>query len=506
LIRRIPLLMRVPLLLALAARSIATPAHAGGEVMPRAQPKSLPPAMPAPSAPLLRALGRHFVDQAGRVVILRGVSLSGGSKVPPFRAVVTSADLDGLPRLGMNVIRLLFLWEAYEPIPGCYDEQYLADLQAVARAAWDREMYVIVDFHQDGFSRYASRGSGDGFPGWAVSPRGRLSRPDNSIRDFYWPLLMMTDPTTYKSFNDFFNNVNGVRARYIQMTARVTRAFAALPGVIGYDLLNEPWGNEQRELAPLYCETAAVIQAEHPSALLFIEGQLTTNTGIQSKLPRLPVANIVYAPHYYKPLPIVLGRWYGVRRHIERAFVHMTSLSEDWHVPLFVGEFGMPSDVDNAGDYMTVLYDLLDACLASGAQWNYTPTWTAQGRDGWNGENFNFLDRSGTPRCNFRPRPYPRLTAGSPLRFTYQEPRPPGRGPSLEFLWVHRPERGDTELFVPAFLFPPGSTLAIDSADATCRYDAARQVLVCHCPRPATIFLRLTGPVPSAPVSALRPR
>ena len=367
-------------------------------------------------------------------------------------------------------------------------------------------MYVVIDFHQDGFSRYASRGSGDGFPAWAVSPRGNPSVPDNSDRDFYWPLLMATDPTTYKSFNDFFSDANGVRTRYLRMTARVALAFSAVPGVIGYDLLNEPWGNERCELAPLYCETAAAILAGHPSALLFLEGQLTTNTGVQTKLPQLPIANIVYAPHFYKPLPIVLGRWYGVQRNIDRAFARMTTISERWNAPLFLGEFGMPADVENAGDYMTGLYDRLDACLASAAQWNYTPTWTEQARDGWNGENFNILDRNGTSRPNFHCRPYPRLTAGEPLRFAYHEPQPPERGPSLEFIWAPRPELGATELFVPAVLFPACSKLAVEPGDVTCVYDASRQVLVCRAPRPATVFLRLTGPVPAAIVPCIPAR
>jgi endoglycosylceramidase len=269
--------------------------------------------------------------------------------------------------------------------------------------------------------------------------------------------------------------------------------------VIGYDLLNEPWGHEVEELAPLYLDAAAVIQANHPSALLFLQGHVTTNMGLQTRLPRLAIANVVYAPHYYKPLPIILGRWYGAGHHIDRAFARMSAVAESWNVPLFLGEFGMPADVVRADDYVATVYDRLDAFLASGAHWNYTPTWTAESCDGWNGENFNILHRDGTPRPNFRLRPYPRLTAGLPLRFVYHEPPPLGHGPSLEFVWDHCPERGATELFVPAALFPPGSAIAVAPADVACRYDAPRQVLVCTAPRPTSIVLRVTAPIACPP-------
>ena len=36
----------------------------------------------------------------------------------------------------MNAVRLLFLWEAYEPERGEYDEAYLGRMVAIARAAW----------------------------------------------------------------------------------------------------------------------------------------------------------------------------------------------------------------------------------------------------------------------------------------------------------------------------------------------------------------------------------
>ena len=62
----------------------------------------------------LWAQGGYFYDSRGGIVMLRGVNMSGDSKVPPFHSVTHPGELDALQQWGMNVIRLLFIWEAFE--------------------------------------------------------------------------------------------------------------------------------------------------------------------------------------------------------------------------------------------------------------------------------------------------------------------------------------------------------------------------------------------------------
>ena len=53
--------------------------------------------------------------------------------------------------------------------------------------------------------------------------------------------------------------------------------FANNPAVIGYDLLNEPFGDEVKEIGPLYEDVAARIRKHDQNAILFIEPQVTSS-------------------------------------------------------------------------------------------------------------------------------------------------------------------------------------------------------------------------------------
>ncbi len=89
--------------------------------------------------------GMFFKNGRGETVILCGVNLAGTSKIPPFLPLpargppnfdsVCSSDcsgLDALPGWGVNVIRLLFVWEAYEPVMDGPSTAYLRMLQRIA--------------------------------------------------------------------------------------------------------------------------------------------------------------------------------------------------------------------------------------------------------------------------------------------------------------------------------------------------------------------------------------
>ncbi len=456
---------------------------------------AIPAESHASDLPALHVQGRHFVDDSGRVVILRGLNISGNSKVPPFHPGAGAADLDRVAALGMNAIRLLFIWEAYEPHPGQYRDDYLASLRKVAEMAAARGIYTIVDFHQDGFSRYCSRGTGAGFPAWTVTKRGTLAAPDNSVNSSKWPILMITDPIMHKSFTDFYADTNGARTAFLRTVDRVAMSLADVKGIAGYDLLNEPWGDEKTELAPLYEDMARVIRARHASAIIFVEGNITTNCGLDTGLPQPRYTGFAYAPHYYKPLTMILKGWRSSALPIDLAFRHMEGRAAEWNCPLFLGEFGVCANATNAEMYITALYDRIDAALASSTQWNLTPGWTPEYKDGWNGEDLCILDRQGKLRHNFVPRPYPRLTAGSPVSFTYTDSRGSAER-SLTYTWVNRPELGATEIALPEMLFRTGTRVQVLTRGVSVQaiHDFNRRAIVCRSDYTGTISIRVFEP------------
>ncbi|MGC4113101.1 MAG: cellulase family glycosylhydrolase [Myxococcales bacterium] len=129
------------------------------------------PESKAPVAPPVSALktDRSYLrDSQGRYVQIHGVNVGGTSKVPasvsasglpsfvgrPFPIEDADEHFARLQAAGFDSIRLVLQWEGIEPLArGQYDEAYLDYVQKLVQAAGQRRLRVLLDMHQDLFSR-----------------------------------------------------------------------------------------------------------------------------------------------------------------------------------------------------------------------------------------------------------------------------------------------------------------------------------------------------------------
>jgi endoglycosylceramidase len=410
----------------------------------------------------LRIAAERFLDDAGRQVVLRGANAGGRSKLPPFYPFDPEPDFDAalsryveaLASLASNVVRLLIIHEAAEPVRGRYDEDYLGRYDRMIAAFTRRGMRVIVDSHQDVFSR---RFCGDGFPDWMLPEKYR-SRPHRSDCEI-WELRYWI-PATMQSFGRFWSNQDGILDRYIEFFRMLAARYKDQPSVIGFEPINEPFPGwpgivrygtwHQDQLYPFYEAVGRALHTVDERYLVFTGISPLENMGVWATARRRPdVPNLVLAPHYYD-LGYLRFLWFnpgggvepmrrGLRRHLE--------LARFWNVPTFVGEFGVSMHREDAEEYLTRLYSVFDELHLSGTIWEASMSGLL-----WNLRDKGILAPDGTPRPPVLAidRPYPRAVAGSIDRFSFQ----PGSG-RFDLVWSENPEiRLPTEAYLPTRVYP----------------------------------------------------
>lgn len=225
--------------------------------------------------------GIHIRDSDGRTVLFRGCNLGGDSKVPvsppgnpldtrvsfvgrPFPLEQADAHFARLAGWGFNIVRFIITWEAVEHEgPGLYDEDYLAYLREILKKAETYGISVIIDPHQDVWSRWTG---GDGAPRWTLEAAGMdpdkiaatgaaitLQDQGDTYQPMSWGLnnLRYGAATMYTLFfagNTFAPGlyIEGVPAQdwlqdhFIDAMKHTARRIKDCDAVIGFGIFNEP--------------------------------------------------------------------------------------------------------------------------------------------------------------------------------------------------------------------------------------------------------------------------
>ncbi len=320
-------------------------------------------------------------DALGRQVLLRGVNfnhLGDYFQVHPDLPTVAALgadDWDDAAALGTNVIRLVTTWSAWEPQRDRFDTAYLARVRAAVAEANVRGMYVVIDMHQDAWSRYVFTSAGetcpeethhqkgwDGAPLWATFTDGEPTCTPGRRED---------SPAVQRAWDNFYADRDGIRDELAELWAFIASEFGHEPGVAGYDLLNEPGngssGVTTREGISSFYRSAirAIREAEAkigaPGHLIFFE------PSVYAALPEFDLSedpNLVFAPHNYAES--IGPSFPGL---LDLSFTAYSLLGQLYGTALWIGEYNRFSDPETNEEWTARFAALEDRFLISGGAW-----------------------------------------------------------------------------------------------------------------------------------------
>ena len=186
--------------------------------------------------------GRYFVDETGRKRVFNGVNLvHKGTEVEgqyrkDYFPVWEDGMFEKLASRGVDLVRFGLIWDAVQPQPDRYDDEYLAFMGHYIDLCAANGIYVYLDMHQDVYAAAYS----DGAPDWAVIHDGFPHKKARII----WAESYFIDKATHRALDHFWANTpirgKGLQDHFADMWAHVAEFYKDKENVIGYDVFNEP--------------------------------------------------------------------------------------------------------------------------------------------------------------------------------------------------------------------------------------------------------------------------
>ncbi|MES2324056.1 MAG: carbohydrate-binding protein [Pseudomonadota bacterium] len=266
---------------------------------------------------------------------------------------ITTRDFDNMKAMGMNVVRVPFLWSVVEDDTRPYNLR--ADawkyLDFAINEAEKRGMYVILDLHGAVGGAAAASEQHDGCVG---------------------PAAMWTN-AAYKDRTKWL--WDQIASRYNGRSA-----------VAAYDLLNEPWGTDATTLATFAYELFNVVRAKDANHVIILPGH---NSGIDAygNPNTRGLTNVAFWMHFYPGLwgwnevsgaqaqANMYADWLQCGTADTRNVCAWNNKLTALNTPFLIGEFQPWTLLGSYGPQMTRhSYDIFNMLGWGGTNWSYKTT------------------------------------------------------------------------------------------------------------------------------------
>jgi len=416
--------------------------------------------------------GRQFIaDGQGRARLFRGFNIKTRDPAKDASDELLAA---GQAR-GFNLLRLSVYWDQFEPEKGKYDEAYLKAVGETLDRAAEHDILVIIDFHQDVFGP----AFGDhGVPVWATRDDG-LPYTKHEV----W-LQNYLEPAVQAAWEHLYEDADIRQAQMDSWTMIATR-FGRHPAVLGYDLLNEPFGQfkpgedliaaatrvQAVQLTAMYQRLTDAIRTVDPDRWVFFEAPNVASLGIPVALGEVKGTKLAYFPHFYDPsIETATYAPGGVIDGFEPEFFTkyekaITPYIEQHTYPALIGEWGLAHpDRPGMDDFVARSLALMDRIGSGWTVFNWCQ-----------GEGYCPIDAAGQDRPNIGQivQPYARAIAGDPTSFVWDP-----KASTLTLVYADGDATGPTELVIPPSSYPKGWTVEVDGAPAQTAPDPADPLVV----------------------------
>ena len=250
---------------------------------------------------------------------------------------VKEQDFDIIKSFGMNTIRLPFDYKLLmdsDSKPFHLKEDAWEWLDLAIEMAKKKALFIILDMH--------------GAP-------GRQSGMDHSGRVGYNKLW------SNKSFKE----------QTVWLWKEISKRYKDEPTVAAYDLLNEPWGSNEKDLKKIVLKIYREIRKNNDNHIVIFPGH-TSGIDFYQNIKSISLDNVIYTMHFY---PGFFG-WGSATPFVHAEFLleglpNWADKMKSFKSPLLIGEFNVVLKEAGGGEMMRRYYDYYESLNWPATMWSY---------------------------------------------------------------------------------------------------------------------------------------